>query len=273
MTKKAIIFTIDGVRADAMQQANTPFLDSKIVSGASSFDGRCIMPATTTPNHAALFRSQTAQQHKIFDNYDVASQTTGQSSLFDKVYDSGRTCAAVISYLPLMNAYGHCEKLNFALHQNISIGVNHDIPDNYYALLEQYLAKGAQLLIDNKIDLAHVYIEAPDVVGHHKGWMSGEYIEAVEQSDRLIAGFIEQLGDSAQDYTFIVTTDHGGHGHDHGLDIPEDMTVWFLCFGRDVKPTKIEQFSILDIMPTVARCIGVSQESHWQGKPLDILAL
>jgi predicted AlkP superfamily pyrophosphatase or phosphodiesterase len=273
MTKKAIIFTIDGVRADAIQQANTPYLDSKIEKGASCFNGRCIMPAITTPNHAALFRSQTAQQHQIIDNYDVSSQTTGRSSLFDKVYDSGRTCAAVISYLPLMNAYGHCEKLNFALHQNISIGVDHGIPDNYYVLLEQYLAKGAQLFKDNEIDLAHVYIEAPDVVGHHKGWMSDEYIEAIEQSDRLIAGFIEQLGDSAQDYTFIVTTDHGGHGHDHGLDIPEDMTVWFIGFGQDVKPAKIEQFSILDIMPSVARCMGIPQEPHWQGQPLDIFAL
>ncbi|MEH6446298.1 MAG: alkaline phosphatase family protein [Oceanospirillaceae bacterium] len=270
MSKKAIIFTIDGVRADAIQLANTPYLDSKLLTGASSFNGRCIMPSITTPNHASLFRSQSAEQHGIFDNYDLAAQDNTHLSLFDKIYDSGKLCAAVISYLPLMNAYGHCEKLNFALHSNISIGVEHKIPDNYYALLEQHLVKGAKLIIDNNVDLAHVYIEAPDVVGHNKGWMSDHYIESIEQSDRLIASFIEQLGESAKDYTFFVTTDHGGHGHDHGTDCAEDMTIWFISFGDSIKQTKIDNFSILDVVPSIAQYLGVEPETHWQGKPLDI---
>ena len=272
MKKKAIIFTIDGVRADAMKIANTPFLDQKISIGASSFTGKCILPSITTPNHASLFRSVLAEDHRIIDNYDMAPQTQDFPSLFDKVFDSGKSCAAIISYLPLLNAYGHCEKLNFSLHKNISLGIEHQIPDNYYAELEKYVLAGADMIIENDADLAHVYIEAPDVVGHKKGWMSKLYIQAVEQSDKLIESFINRLGDKAKDYHFFVTTDHGGHGYGHGSDSDEDTTIWFISFGADIKPITIGDFSILDIVPTVASYLGFQQEPHWQGDILDIYA-
>ena len=272
MKKKAIIFTIDGVRADAMKIANTPFLDQKISIGASSFTGKCILPSITTPNHASLFRSVLAEDHRIIDNYDMAPQTQDFPSLFDKVFDSGKSCAAIISYLPLLNAYGHCEKLNFSLHKNISLGIEHQIPDNYYVELEKYVLAGADMIIENDADLAHVYIEAPDVVGHKKGWMSKLYIQAVEQSDKLIESFINRLGDKAKDYQFFVTTDHGGHGYGHGSDSDEDTTIWFISFGADIKPTTIGDFSILDVVPTVASYLGFQQEPHWQGDILDIYA-
>jgi predicted AlkP superfamily pyrophosphatase or phosphodiesterase len=270
MKKKAIIFTIDGVRSDAMKIANTPFLDEKAREGASSFSGKCIMPSITMPNHASIFRAVLPEHHKIIDNYDMAPQTEQYPSLFDKVFDSGNSCAAIISYLPMVNAYGHCEKLNFVLHKNLTIGIDHVIPDNYYQVLEQHLLQGADMLLENDIDVAHVYIEAPDIVGHHEGWMSEQYIEAVEQSDKLMKAFIDRLGDSAKNYNFFVTTDHGGHDHSHGSDSVDDTTIWFIGFGDGVKPTALENFSVLDVAPTVARYLGIEQEAHWQGEVLDI---
>ncbi len=271
MSKKAIVFTLDGVRSDAVQQVHTPYLDLLASKGASAFDGRCAMPAITTPNHAALFRGVNPQQHGIIDNYALAEQSETVCSLFDKIYDSGRLCAAVVSYLPLLNAYGHCEKLNFVLHRNISTGVAHGIPDDYYKLLEDYIVAGAQLISEQQVDLAHVYIEAPDVVGHNLGWMSDAYMDAVSQCDQLVRLFIESLGEQADDYVFLVTTDHGGHGKDHGEDCLEDRQIWFIAAGEGIKSTRLEYFSIIDIMPTLARLLEVPAEVHWQGEILDIL--
>ena len=273
MNKKAIIFTIDGVRSDAMKITDTPFLEQQIHLGASSFTGKCVLPSITTPNHASLFRSVYPKHHRITDNYDMAPQIKKYPSLFDKVYDSGKSCAAIISYLPLLNAYGHCEKLNFALHKNISVGIEHGIPDDYYHMLEKHMLSGADLISENDIDLAHVYIEAPDVVGHNEGWMSAAYMNAVEQSDGLVKAFISRLGDKSKDYIFFVTTDHGGHVYGHGSDSAEDTTIWFICFGEGIKPTTVADFSILDVVPTVASHLGIKQEAHWQGEILDIYAL
>ena len=270
MNKKAIIFTIDGVRSDAMQITDTPFLEQQIQLGASSFAGKCTLPSITTPNHASLFRSVTPETHRIIDNYDMAPQIQKYPSLFDKVYDSGNSCAAIISYLPLLNAYGHCEKLSFALHKDISVGIEHGIPDGYYQILEKHLLAGADMIIENNIDLAHVYIEAPDVVGHNKGWMSDAYMTAVQQSDRLVKAFISRLGEKSKDYIYFVTTDHGGHDYGHGSDCAEDTTIWFICFGESIKSTTVTDFSILDVVPTIASYLGIKQEAHWQGEILDI---
>ncbi len=271
MNKKAIIFTIDGVRSDALLLANTPFLKQKIKEGTSGFSGKCLMPSITVPNHASLFRSRSPESHKIIDNYDLAPQEENTLSLFDIMFDNNKQCAAIISYLPLANAYGHCEKLNYLVHKNISLGLKHKIPNNYSALVEEHLLQGAALIKKNNVALTHVYIEMPDIVGHQCGWMSKEYIKAIENSDILIQNFIRSLGSSASEYAFFVTTDHGGHNKEHGSDSIEDTTIWFIAFGAGIKHTTVPHFSILDIMPSISKYLNIAQESHWEGIPLDIL--
>ena len=34
-----------------------------------------------------------------------------------------------------------------------------------------------------------------------------------------------------EEYQVIFTTDHGGHGNEHGIDIPEDMNIPFVASG------------------------------------------
>ena len=104
------------------------------------------------------------------------------------------------------------------------------------------------------------------MVGHNYGWMSNEYIAAVNRSWDEIDKIINSL---TEDYTVIITADHGGHDRSHGTDLPEDMTIPLIIKGKDFKAgEKLENVSIKDIAPTVAKLLDIAPDKEWEGKSL-----
>ena len=72
-----------------------------------------------------------------------------------------------------------------------------------------------------------------------------------------------------EDYTIIVTADHGGHGRNHGSDDREDMLIPVICLGPDFPAGRaLEDVGICDIAPTIAGLAEVSAAPEWEGKNL-----
>ena len=89
-------------------------------------------------------------------------------------------------------------------------------------------------------------------------------MQAVDNSFDNIERVISALPD---DYTIIITSDHGGHDRTHGSKLPEDMTIPMLFIGKDFEKNKvIENVSIKDIAPTVTRLLGIEENEEWEGK-------
>ena len=79
----------------------------------------------------------------------------------------------------------------------------------------------------------------------------------------------QELATLSEDYTVIITADHGGHDRTHGTDLPEDMTIPLFIMGENFEPgTKLENVSILDIAPTIADVLGAPPDAEWEGKSL-----
>ena len=72
-----------------------------------------------------------------------------------------------------------------------------------------------------------------------------------------------------QEYTLIVTADHGGHGRSHGTPFPEDMTVPMFALG-DPFPAggTFRDASVMDIAPTIADLLDLKAPSAWEGASL-----
>lgn len=76
----------------------------------------------------------------------------------------------------------------------------------------------------------------------------------------------EECGD---EYTVIVTANHGGHDRMHGTDLPEDTTIPMFYFGKQLEAAKCYSGgSILDIAPTIAKIMGVDPAPEWEGKAI-----
>jgi phosphopentomutase len=116
-------------------------------------------------------------------------------------------------------------------------------------------------------DFVFLYmVETDEKGGHDHGWMTPEYLDVVSTAIGNVKRVLEACGD---EYTVIVTADHGGHDRGHGSDAKEDMTIPLFFFGkRFTAGKKLENVSILDIAPTIADIMTVPKAPEWEGKSL-----
>ena len=99
--------------------------------------------------------------------------------------------------------------------------------------------------------------------------MGKEYLAAVRASWREIFKDIAMLDSLGEEYTLIVTADHGGHDRHHGSTMDEDMTIPIIAFGPAFEPGRVfGNASIKDIPPTVAALLGAKPAKEWEGRVL-----
>ena len=93
--------------------------------------------------------------------------------------------------------------------------------------------------------------------------MGEEYMYSVKES----LDCIERVMNSVpEDYTIIITADHGGHDRIHGTELPEDMTIPIICRGPHFKAGRdLGERSIKDIAPTIVDLLGATLAREWEG--------
>ena len=109
-------------------------------------------------------------------------------------------------------------------------------------------------------------VETDEKGGHDSGWMTDTYLDCIRRGIDNVQKVYEAVGD---EYTIIVTADHGGHDRSHGTDMPEDMIIPMFFMGKDFKPgVELKDVSLLDIAPTIADVMGIAKAPEWEGKSL-----
>ena len=92
------------------------------------------------------------------------------------------------------------------------------------------------------------------------------YLGCISAAIDNVKRVYEAFGD---EYTVIVTADHGGHERSHGSDMPEDVTIPMFFLGkRFAAGEALEGVSILDLTPTIADILAVNPAPEWEGKSL-----
>lgn len=66
--KLVVLFVIDGMRPDSLQQADTPHIDNVFQRGAYTYTARTVMPSGTLPAHTSMFRGVGPERHGITTN-------------------------------------------------------------------------------------------------------------------------------------------------------------------------------------------------------------
>lgn len=252
---KVILITIDGMRPDGFLACENPFAKKMMQIGSYTLNGRTIFPSMTLPCHMSMFHSIPAEKHGVTTNhYTPAALPKG---LFEQLRACGRRNAMFYGWEPLRDV--SCpEALHFSGYVNIDTSESADT----------VLTDMAMVCIKrNKPDFLFLHLLGVDEKGGHRhGWMSDSYLEcidiAIENVKRLYEAFHEE-------YTIIVTADHGGHEHIHGTDLSEDMMIPMFFIGKAFEPGKVlEDVSILDITPTIASLMQIIPAKEWEGKVL-----
>jgi arylsulfatase A-like enzyme len=259
-TSHVVIVSIDGLRPDAIERFGAKTLGRLAREGSHTFAATTINPSKTLPSHTSMLTGEGPDEHGITWN---SNQTSSHAALavptvFGMARASGLHTAAFFS----KGKFNHLEVPGSLDYSQAPNGNGKWNADRTIGDVERYLGS-------TQPNLLFVHLAEPDNAGHLWGWMSGFYGRAVRKADaavaRLIAAADRAYG--ANNYTVILTADHGGHGRTHGTKRVEDVTIPWIAWGKGVNPgTNIaDKVRTMDTAGTALWLLGVDAPDGLSG--------
>ena len=251
MNRKVILILADGMRPDSM--AHLSYAKKLMQEGAYTLSADTTFPSVTLPCHFSLFLSVPTERHGISTNLYMPP-VRPINGLFEQLSAAGKRSIVYYDWEQLRDLWrpGTVELASY-------------LKGDYEVNDEKHTVAALSDIEEKSPDFVFLYLGNPDCAGHDFGWMSEEYMKSVEGVWNQIERVVEKFRD---EYTVIITADHGGHERRHGENIPEDMLIPLICVGPDFEKGEIKAANIMDIAPTVAKLIGVAPATEWEGKSL-----
>ena len=248
---RVIAISVDGLNPRAIQklgQSRTPAFHRLMREGAYTLNARTIREQTRTlPNHTAMFTGRRVEGQRgghgyteNVDNGTTVHQAAGHyvASVFDVVHDNGGSTAMFAAkikfnlYKRTWNAHGGPDRAGRndgrAKIDRFTIDVNDT----------RLVAKLTAELRRSPREFTFVHLSLPDRAGHAHGFMRKEYLDAVEQTDRLLGRILDTVADrpGLHRHTLVLlTTDHGGEGATHyAADKLKNYRIPFMAWGPGI---------------------------------------
>lgn len=254
--KKVILISIDGMRPDGLKTCGSEFLNEILNKSSYTFDAKTVYPSITLPCHLSLFHSVPPERHGTTTNTYVVP-VRPVSGLFEQLKIAGKKSAMFFGWEPMRD-----------IGRPKSLAASEYIDSNLFEHSDAMVTERALNYIKfAKPDFIFLYMaETDDKGGHDCGWMSETYLDYVKHAINNVKKVIDEVG---EEYTIIVTSDHGGHGRTHGTDMPEDMTIPMIFCGSEFEKNKeLKDINILDIAPTIAEIMCLDVPREWEGKSI-----
>ncbi len=253
---KVILMLADGMRPDAL--SDVPAAQKIMKETAYTLNAGTVFPSVTLPCHVSLFHSVTPERHGTTTNIYMP-QVRPILGLCEVLKNANKRSAIFYNWEDLRDVSRPNSLTRSSFYSGRRLG--------YKEAGEMITDEAIDYLKKFDTDFTFVYFGLSDWAGHNFGWMSEEYIEALRNSWANMEKIMQELGD--EEYTYIITSDHGGHDRTHGFDIPEDMTIPIFIKGKDFEAgSEIGEANIIDIAPTIVKLLGLSPDEDWEGRSL-----
>lgn len=261
MDNKVLLILVDGMRPDAIPQCGDGGrLEAICKEGTYTFAGKSVVPPVTLPCHMSLFHGVDPDRHGVLTNTFVP-QNHPVTGLVEWLNLFGKRSAFFYTWEQLRDLCTSGKQLSFSWFKSQSYFEFPKLEQEETDACIAYLNK-------ERPDLAFLYLGGTDEFGHHNGWMTPEYYGEIKDVSLCIDKALRSI---PEEYSVIITADHGGHGRHHGDDIPEDMTVPIAFRGAGFEKGKqLDDVSIKDIAPTIADILGVPVCPDWEGKSVRV---
>jgi len=254
MPERVLVISVDGLAPRAITPELMPHLCGLARSGGACFTARTVIPSITVPAHASMFRGVDPATHGLFDNTPRPPGGVAPSFLAHATA-AGRSTASVLCWTPLDLLLEHdavCHRTAWA--------AGYDPNDDLTVTARTVEA------LELRPDLTLSYLVATDLAGHASGWDSDQYRAAAASIDARLGELFDAAGPET---AIVVTTDHGGSGHNHFDPVPDTLETFVVARSSRIAPGSWwPTASILDIAPTVADLLGIEPSSEWVGQSL-----
>jgi predicted AlkP superfamily pyrophosphatase or phosphodiesterase len=238
--RKVLFIGIDGVRYDALQQANTPIMDSLMNAGLYTYDSWHLGITVSGPSWSTMLCGVWESKHGVTNN----SYTNANYNSYPyigtraKEVDPTLKCVQIITWNPMDDASNGTGGYVFNSGWDYSIDAgNHS---------QGLITAAAQVqLQDPDLDYLFIHYDECDATGHSSGFSTGNtaYINAIQGVDAEIGQVMNYLrarpNYANEDWLVMCTTDHGGIGLGHGGNTNTERHIWWWASGPSVPHMQI----------------------------------
>lgn len=264
-TDHVLVISVDGLRPDAIARFETPTFRRLIAEGSHSLAVTTIMPSKTLPSHTSMLTGTGPEAHGVTWNSERLDEHghVATPTIFAAASGAGLETAAFFS----KSKFRHLEVPGTLGYSQAPGGW----PGTWSA--DRTTDGVAAYLESARPNLLFVHIGEPDFAGHVFGWMGTFYGMAVEEADEEVGQLLE-AADAAfgrGNYTVLLTSDHGGHGRNHGSDDPRDVTIPWIAWGEGVASGRVlpDGIRTMDTAATALWLLGVTAEPGTVGRVVE----
>lgn len=268
LTRRAVVFGIDGVRFDTLQQARTPCLDAVAADGfLAPVRVNDAAPTISGPGWTTIATGVLADRHQVFDN-DLSGHRIDEAPDFltrVRAAIPGAVTYAAANWPPLVHATDGGPIFRAGGFHPGDPGLELDAWDHAEELVT---VDAATVLGGEDVAAAFVYLGVPDVIAHALG-VCPEYTVSIESADSRMGRVLDAIRArptySAEEWTVVVATDHGHVDEGgHGGDTDAERTAWIAAAGPTVpreRPANLEQ---ADVAAHVLSALDITVEPAWK---------
>lgn len=304
--KKVVFIIVDGISADQLKAADTPYLDSIAASGAYAQahvggvkGSYSETPTVSAVGYNSLLTGTWANKHNVYDN-DIAAPNYHYPTIFKLYrdqYPAGKL-AVFSSWLDNrtkllgdgLPATGNL-KMDYSYDglEHDTINFPHDRQRNFMKLIDYSVAdRAAKTIVEQGPDVSWVYLQFTDDMGHGFG-DSPRFSAAIHFEDALVGKVWQAIkkrqASQGEDWLLVVTTDHGRKekdGKGHGGQTPRERSTWIVTNAKGTNAYFREQEpGVVDILPSMVDFLGLEVpldiRREWDGvsflSPVDMTGL
>jgi len=274
--KKVLFIGIDGLRASAIGMLPLPNFRRLERMGTYSYWAEVQSEAVVKsgPGWASMFTGVQPNKHLVDSNSDLTDISSAYPTVFKVVKDTypNKKLAASVSWHPLID--------EIIDHQDPTV-----LDAKYKASTDETMAEQVkQWILSKEYDFIFADFDDCDAVGHSNGFdpYLPDYRQAVQKTDALVGQLLDSLLTVSKDeeWLIILTSDHGGHGTNHGPQDEYNLRIPLLVASNSPR-VNIGQMSIddpgshLDVLPTIIHffnggsCVDSSYEFEFEGENRD----
>jgi predicted AlkP superfamily pyrophosphatase or phosphodiesterase len=212
-----LIVSIDALHPAALSEKASPNLDRLMHAGRYTLQGQSVTPPQTLIAHTAMLTGLTpAQSGKLDNDWKPGMAQVGNGTLLDFAKQRG-----------YQTAYFYAKpKLGYLVSPSV---------DEHALARDDGVDRARAFFSQKNRRFVFLHISGLEDAGRDSGWLSPDYVSELTHIDKTLAPLLDEVRQRGS-YLIVVTSDHAGHGREHGTSHPEDFKLPVVVAANRVLP-------------------------------------